>query len=126
MPYSPDIAEGTPAKLRSGEWGCRGSVAGSLHFRDLTPGQDMTVQVTTRAGKTWTRWFRCIWVNPDGQFLAAPINENELDAKIAKAAAEAKTAKPVSNPVNSRGVPVSWAAQCAMLDAATAARRKAS
>ena len=122
MPYSPDIAEGTPAKLRSGEWGCRGSIAGSLHYRDLTPGQDMMVQVTTKAGKSWTRWFRCVWVDADGQFLAAPINENELNDKIAKAA---KTAKPVSNPVNSRGVPVSWAAQNAMLTEA-AARRKTS
>ena len=120
MPHSPDIATGTPAKLRSGEWGCRGSVAGSHHFRDLTPGQDMMVQVTTRSGKSWTRWFRCIWVDADGQFLAAPINEDELDAKAAKAA---KTAKPVSKPVNSQGVPVSWAAQCAML-AEAAARRK--
>ena len=122
MPYSPDIAEGTPAKLRSGEWGCRGSIAGSLHYRDLTPGQDMMVQVTTKAGKSWTRWFRCVWVDADGQFLAAPINEDELDDKIAKAA---KTAKPVSNPVNSRGVPVSWAAQQRMLTEA-AARRKTS
>lgn len=56
------IASATPAKLRDGSWGAR--TAGSVRAGD-------TVQITTRAGKTWAATVtRVVWAG-DGVTLCA-------------------------------------------------------
>lgn len=62
--------EAAPAKLRDGQWGCRGRYAdgGSR----LPKFHTFEFKVTARSGKSWMRDYTVIWVGDDGSFLAAP------------------------------------------------------
>lgn len=62
---------GSPAKLRSGEWGCRITGGPSA----VKKGQVVTVDVTTKAGKSWTGDYRVIAVFSDAA-LAAKVDGN--------------------------------------------------
>jgi len=52
-----NILQATPAKLRSGDWGARTSC-------QWEKGHSCTLEVTTRAGKTWTAEYVAVASGP--------------------------------------------------------------
>ena len=63
LPSGQVVLAATPTKLRSGEWGAK--IVGYVE-----KGEELTCQVSTRAGKTWVGEYKVIWTNGEIGLMA--------------------------------------------------------
>lgn len=65
----------SPAKLNSGEWGCR--IDGRTHSHIIHKGDVVEVKIATKAGKTWQQVSKVIWTDGKGTALLAKASAND-------------------------------------------------